>query len=108
MKNNNAYLSGHMAEHFSRSGITRLKEEYLVIIFTYTTKLPFRMALSIYTFPFSIEKGQEEKGTTEDEMAGWHHQLDGQSTLGVGDGQGGLACCDSWGDKELDTTGRLN
>ena len=41
-------------------------------------------------------------------MAGWHHQLDGQSTLGVGDGQGGLACCDSWGDKELDTTGRLN
>ena len=44
--------------------------------------------------------GQEEKGTTEDEMAGWHHQLDGQEsewTLGVGDGQGGLACCDSWG-----------
>ena len=73
MKNNNAYLSGHMAEHFSRSGITRLKEEYLVIIFTYTTKLPFRMALSSYTFPFSIEKGQEEKGTTEDETAGWHH-----------------------------------
>ena len=44
--------------------------------------------------------GQEEKGTTEDEMAGWHHQLDGQEfgwALGVGDGQGGLACCDSWG-----------
>ena len=41
--------------------------------------------------------GQEEKGTTEDEMAGWHHQLDGHGfgwTLGVGDGQGGLACCD--------------
>ena len=48
--------------------------------------------------------GQEEKGTTEDEMAGWHHQLDGHEfewTLGVGDGQGGLACCDSWGHKEL-------
>ena len=47
--------------------------------------------------------GQEEKGTTEDEMAGWHHRLDGcefESTLGVGDGQGGLACCDSWGRKE--------
>ena len=46
--------------------------------------------------------GQEEKGTTEDEMAGWHHQLDGCGfgrTLGVGDGQGGLACCDSWGSK---------
>ena len=51
--------------------------------------------------------GQEEKGTTEDEMAGWHHQLDGQEfgwTLGVGDGQGGLACCNSWGHKESDTT----
>ena len=44
--------------------------------------------------------GQEEKGTTEDEMAGWHHWLDGSEsewTPGVGDGQGGLACCDSWG-----------
>ena len=55
--------------------------------------------------------GQEEKGTTEDEMAGWHHGLDGhgsECTLGVGDGQGGLACCDSWGRKESDTTERLN
>ena len=43
--------------------------------------------------------GQEEKGTTEDEMAGWHHGLDGREsewTPGVGDGQGGLACCNSW------------
>ena len=69
--------------------------------------------------------GQEEKGTTEDEMAGWHHWLDGREfewTLGVGGGQGGLlmllllsrfsqvrlACCNSWGHKELDTTERLN
>ena len=55
--------------------------------------------------------GQEEKGTTEDEMAGWHHWLDGHEfewTPGDGDGQGGLACCDSWGRKELDTTERLN
>ena len=55
--------------------------------------------------------GQEEKGTTEDEMAGWHHWLDGREsewTPGVGDGQGGLACCDSWGRKELDMTERLN
>ena len=55
--------------------------------------------------------GQEEKGTTEDEMAGWHHRLDGcefEWTLGVSDGQGGLACCDSWGHKELDTTEQLN
>ena len=55
--------------------------------------------------------GQEEKGTTEDEMAGWHHWLDGcesEWTPGVGDGQGSLACSDSWGRKELDTTERLN
>ena len=55
--------------------------------------------------------GQEEKGTTEDEMAGWHHRLDGREfelTPRVGDGQGGLACCNSWGCKELDTTERLN
>ena len=54
---------------------------------------------------------QEEKGMTEDEMAGWHHQLDAHEfawTSGVGDGQGGLACCDSWGCKELDTTEQLN
>ena len=53
--------------------------------------------------------GQEEKGTAEDEMAGWHHRLDGsesQWTSGVGDGQGGLACCDLWGHKESDTTER--
>ena len=54
---------------------------------------------------------QEEKGMTEDEMAGWHHQLDGCEfgwTPGVGDGQGGLACCSSWGCKESDTTEQLN
>ena len=52
-----------------------------------------------------------EKGTTEDEMAGWHHWLDGfesEWTPGDGDGQGGLACCDSWGRKESDTTEQLN
>ena len=55
--------------------------------------------------------GEEEKGTTEDEMAGWHHWLDGREsewTPGDGDGQGGLACCDSWGRKESDTIERLN
>ena len=55
--------------------------------------------------------GQEEKGTTEDEMAGWHHRLDGREfewTPGDGDGHGGLACCDSWGCKESGTTEWLN
>ena len=54
---------------------------------------------------------REEKGTTEDEMAGWHHRLDGcesEWTPGVGDGQGGLACCDSWGCKESDMTEWMN
>ena len=55
--------------------------------------------------------GQEEKGTTEDEMVGWHHQLNGHGfgwTPGVGDGQGGLACYGSWCCKESDTTEQLN
>ena len=55
--------------------------------------------------------GQEEKGMTEDEMAGWHHRLNGhefERTPGVGDGQGGLACCNSWGCKESDMSERLD
>ena len=54
---------------------------------------------------------QEEKRTIENEMVGWHHWLNGHGfgwTPGVGDGQGGLACCGSWGRKELDMTERLN
>ena len=53
----------------------------------------------------------EEKGKTEDEMIGWHHQLNGhefEQALGVGDGQGGLACCSPWGCKKSDTTEQLN
>ena len=72
--------------------------------------------ISFYTFSSSKDsdaerdRGQEEKGTTEDEMAGWHHWLNGREsgwTPGVGDGQRGLACCASWGRKESDTTERL-
>ena len=54
---------------------------------------------------------QEEEGTIEDEMVGWHHRLNGHGfgwTPGVGDGQGGLACCSSWGCKESDMTEGLN
>ena len=53
--------------------------------------------------------GQEEKGTTEDDMAGWHHGLNGHEfdqTLGDAEGQRRLACCSPWGFKELDTTER--
>ena len=55
--------------------------------------------------------GWEEKGTTEDEMVGWHHQLNGHEfklTPGVGDGPGSLVCCSPWGHKESDTTEQLN
>ena len=57
------------------------------------------------------DSGQEEKGTTEDEMVGWYHRLNIHRfgwTPGIGDGQGGLACCTSWGSTESDTTERLN
>ena len=53
-------------------------------------------------------KGRRRRGTTEDEMIGWLHRLDGHEfgqALGVGDGQGSLACCSPWGHKELDTSG---
>ena len=55
--------------------------------------------------------GQEEKGMTEDQIVGWHHRLNGHGfgwTVGVGDGQGGLVCCSSWGHKESDMTEQLN
>ena len=57
----------------------------------------------------TVSKGREvsQKRTTEDHIVGWHHLLNEhefESTLGVGDGQGGLACCYSWGHKESDTT----
>ena len=54
-----------------------------------------------------IEDRNKEKGTTEDEMVGWHHQLNGhefEQSLGVSDGQGSLAYCSPWGHKESDTT----
>ena len=70
----------------------------------------FEFSESYSKFPLAMYL-QEEKGTAEDEMVGWHHQLNGHGfgwTLGVGDGQGGLACCCSWGRKESDTTERPN
>ena len=57
------------------------------------------------------DQGQEEKGTTEDVMVGWHHRLHAyefEQALGVGDGQGSLACCSPWGRKKSDTPERLN
>ena len=61
--------------------------------------------------PDARKDWRQEKGTTEDEIVGWHHWLNGHGfgwTPGVGDRQGGLVCCGSWGRKESDTTERLN
>ena len=56
-------------------------------------------------------EGRRRRGTTKDEMVGWHHRLNGHEfgeTPGAGDGQAGLACCGSWGRKESDMTKQLN
>ena len=61
--------------------------------------------------PAAGKDWRQEKATTEDEMVGWHQQLDGhefEQALRVGDGQESLACCGSWGHKESDTTEQLN
>ena len=67
---------------------------------------------SLENFPDAVRDwGQEEKGTTEDEMAGWQHQLNGhefEQALGAGDGQESLVCCSPWCWKESDTTEQLN
>ena len=68
---------------------------------------PMAVSFQCMTKSTTIKKKKKKKRTTEDEMAGWHNQLNGhvfESTQGVGDGQGGLACCSPWGGKESDTT----
>ena len=79
------------------------------------TPIPWPPDVKIWLIGKDLDSGkdwrQEEKGMTEDEMAGWHHWFDGREsewTPGVGDGQGGLVCCDSWGCKESDTTEQMN
>ena len=65
----------------------------------------------IWKDPDAGKDWRQEKGTTEDEMVGWHHRLDGhkfEEAPGVDDGQGSLTCCSPWGSKELNTTERLN
>ena len=82
---------------------------YFFVLFWYISLLSWCPARVIQIYIRNW--GQEKKGTTEDKMAGWHHWLNGREsewTLGVGDGQGGLASCNSWGRKESETTERLN
>ena len=63
------------------------------------------------TLTLGMTEGRRQKGTTEDEVVGWHHRLYGhelEEASGVGDRQGSLACCSPWGHKVLDTTEQLN
>ena len=69
------------------------------------------LAVHVFHEDQGIDWRQEEKGTTEDEVAGWHHRLNGhefEQALGDGEGQGSLACCSPWGRKESDTAEWLN
>ena len=86
-----------------------LKSSIIIVLLLISPFMSINMCLICLCAPMR-DWWQEEKGTTEDEMAGWHHRLNGcesEWTPGVGDGQGGLACCNSWGRKESDTTDRL-
>ena len=77
----------------------------------YFGHLMWRVELLEKTLMLGGIRGQEEKGTTEDEMAWWHHWFDGHEfewTPGLGDGRGGLECCNSWGCKGSDMTEQLN
>ena len=74
-------------------------------------KLPYWLFVPLFTHDAGEDWGQEEKGTTEDEMAGWHHQLNEhefEQAPRDGEGQGSQACCSPWGHKESDTTEQLN
>ena len=73
--------------------------------------LPHVKSWLIWKVPDAGKDWGQENGKTEDEMVGWHHRLNGYGfgwTPGIGDEQGGLACCGSWGCKESDSTERLN
>ena len=93
------------------SPVYSLEELMLQLKLQYFGHLMWRADSFEKTLMLEKDWRQEEKGMTEDEMAGWHHRLNGHEfgwTPGVGDGQGGLACCNSWGCKESDTTEWLN
>ena len=83
-----------------------------IIPFTATwTDLKIIILSKVSFYDAEKDSRQEEERMTEDEMAGWHRRLDGhefEQAPGVGDGQGGLACCSPWGCKESETTERLS
>ena len=99
-RRSNQSISKEINPEYSLDGVMlKLELQYFGHLMQRTDSLEKTLTLGMI--------GGRRKGTTEDEMAGWHHRLDGresESTPGAGDGQGGLACSDSWGRKESDTT----
>ena len=104
------------ARRSNQSILKEINHEYWLEGLMLKLKLPILWPPDVKTWfiwkdPDAGKDWRWEKGTTEDEMVGWHHWLDGHEfewTPEVGDGQGGLACCSPWDSKELDTTERLN
>ena len=103
-RSNKSILKETNADYSLEGLMLKLKLQYFSHLIRRTDSLKKTLILG------KIE-GWEEKGTTAEEMVGWHHRLDGHEfgeTPGVSDRQGGLACCNAWGCKESDTTKRLN
>ena len=104
-RRSNQSILKEISPEYSLEGLMlKLKRQYFGHLMRGTDSLEKALMLG------KIE-GRRRRGRQEDEMAGWHHQLDGhefESAPGDGDGQGSLACCSPWGCKELDTTGQLN
>ena len=103
------------ARRSNQSILKEISPEYSLEGLMLKLKLQYFGHLMRRTDSFDPDSGkdwsQEEKDTTEEEMVGWHHQLNGhefEQAPGVDDGQGGLACCSPWGNKESDTTEQLN
>ena len=100
-RRSNQSILKEISPEYSLEGLMlKLKLQYFGHLMRRTDSLAKTLVLG------KIER-QEEKGTAEDEMVGWHHQLDGcefEQALGVGDGQGSLECCNPWGCKRSDMT----
>ena len=97
-RSNQSILKEISPEYSLQGLMLKLKLQYFCHLMRRTNSLEKTLMLG---------KMQEEKGMTEDEMVGWNHRLNGhefEQALGVGDGQGSLACCSPWGCKESGTT----
>ena len=99
-RSNQSILKEISPEYSLEGLLLKLKLQYLDHLMQRTDSLEKTLMLG-------KDGKQEEKGTTENEMVGWHHQLNGhkfEQALGVGDGQESLACCSPWGRRESDMT----